>query len=251
MSMNVNIATSINDANNNMAKLSVDESNVQITTPVNHNMTTDIIDKSVEKNQEENKLDEVNSSLSPSNELHSLQTSWSLWLYTNNKAKSWEDNLQHVISFKSVEEFWAVYNHIELASRLQAGLDYALFRSGTRPAWEDTANKTGGRWIVSLNSRNFRKTHLDRLWLEVMLLIIGEDFNSVEESSLVVGAVVSIRFKDDRIAIWTTDASQSDNQKAIGTQIKKRLGLGEITFSYEAHQDQNGPKHKRGARFTL
>jgi len=244
----MNIATSVNDANNNMEKLSVADAVQE--TDADNNMATEVIEES-QKDTDSNKVVEKNTSLSPSNELHSLQTSWSLWLYTNNKAKSWEDNLQHVISFKSVEEFWAVYNHIELASRLQPGLDYALFRSGTRPAWEDTANKTGGRWIVSLNSRNFRKVHLDRLWLEVMLLIIGEDFNSVDESSLVVGAVVSIRFKDDRIAIWTMDASQSENQLAIGTQIKKRLGLAEINFSYEAHQDQNGPKHKRGARFTL
>lgn len=225
-----------NEDNNNTENTNPDDNTEQNNSRSEHM-------KALAKIAQEHKL--------PIDDLHCLQTSWSLWLYTNNKSKAWEDNLQHVISFRTVEEFWAVYNHIEMASRLQAGLDYALFRSGTRPAWEDTANKTGGRWIVNLNSRNYRKTHLDRLWLEVMLLIIGEDFDTTEESSLVVGAVVSIRFKDDRIAIWTTDASQQQNQMNIGYQIKRRLGLPDVNFNYEAHQDQNGPKHRRGARYVV
>ena len=96
-------------------------------------------------------------------DLHELQTEWSLWLYTNNKSRKWEENLQHVISFKSVEEFWAVYNHIQLSSKLTPGHDYALFRAGTRPAWEDEANKTGGRWMLQLPAKQHRATNLDRL----------------------------------------------------------------------------------------
>ena len=92
---------------------------------------------------------------------------WTLWLYTNNKAKSWDENLQKVISFNVVEDFWAVYNHIQLASKLNAGHDYALFRAGTRPAWEDEANKVGGRWVISLPSKHYRKNDL------VLLVIIN------------------------------------------------------------------------------
>jgi len=184
--------------------------------------------------------------------LHLLQTEWTLWLYTNNKAKSWDENLQKVISFNVVEDFWAVYNHIQLASKLNAGHDYALFRAGTRPAWEDEANKVGGRWIVSLPSKHYRKNDLDRLWLEVILLIIGEDFQRTEESSLIVGAVVSIRFKDDRIALWTADADKTDCQKAVGKQLRERFGLPpEIRITYEAHMDQTGPKSKRGPRYEV
>ena len=36
-----------------------------------------------------------------------------------------------------VEDFWALYNHIELASRLAAGCDYSLFKEGVKPMWED------------------------------------------------------------------------------------------------------------------
>ena len=36
-----------------------------------------------------------------------------------------------------MEDFWALYNHIELASRLAAGCDYSLFKEGVKPMWED------------------------------------------------------------------------------------------------------------------
>ena len=39
--------------------------------------------------------------------------------------------------FVQVEDFWALYNHIELASRLAAGCDYSLFKEGVKPMWED------------------------------------------------------------------------------------------------------------------
>lgn len=188
------------------------------------------------------------------NDLHMLQTEWTLWLYTNNKSKEWDENLQKVISFNAVEDFWAVYNHIQLASKLVTGHDYALFRAGTRPAWEDEANKAGGRWIIPLPSKHYRKHDLDRLWLEVMLLMIGEDFYRTEESSLIVGAVVSIRFKDDKIALWTAQADKKTEQEAIGAQLRQRLGLSQddIRITYEPHNEQNGPKHRhRGPKYEV
>ena len=43
-----------------------------------------------------------------------------------------------LLSFQpQVEDFWALYNHIELASRLAAGCDYSLFKEGVKPMWED------------------------------------------------------------------------------------------------------------------
>ena len=82
-----------------------------------------------------------------------------------------------MISFKTVEEFWAVYNHIQLSSKLSPGHDYALFRAGTRPAWEDEANKTGGRWMLSLNAKQHRIKDLDRLLKEFAIYFQNELVN--------------------------------------------------------------------------
>lgn len=63
---------------------------------------------------------------------HPLQYSWTLWYYKNDRSKSWQDNLKEVVTFGTVEDFWAVYNHIELASHLGPGSDYSVFKVGVK-----------------------------------------------------------------------------------------------------------------------
>ena len=75
-----------------------------------------------------------------------------------------------------MEDFWALYNHIELSSKLSAGCDYSLFKEGVKPMWEDDRNRRGGRWVINLN-KSQRATFLDNFWLEVMLCLIGEAFD--------------------------------------------------------------------------
>ncbi len=59
---------------------------------------------------------------------HPLQHTWTLWYYKNDPDFKWEENQRKVITFKHVEDFWALYNHIELASKLRSGCDYSLFK---------------------------------------------------------------------------------------------------------------------------
>jgi len=101
---------------------------------------------------------------------HPLQNSWTLWFFKNDKNRNWEDNQRSIITFNTVEDFWALYNHIELASKLNAGCDYSLFKEGVKPMWEDERNRRGGRWVINLN-KSQRATSLDKIWLEVMLCL--------------------------------------------------------------------------------
>jgi len=81
---------------------------------------------------------------------HPLQNAWTLWYYKNDRSKSWQENLREVVTFGTVEDFWSVYNHIELASRLGPGSDYSVFKAGIKPMWEDAQNANGGRWLLNL-----------------------------------------------------------------------------------------------------
>lgn len=38
---------------------------------------------------------------------HPLQCKWALWYFKNDRAKSWNENLQLVATFEFVEDFWA------------------------------------------------------------------------------------------------------------------------------------------------
>ncbi|KAF0883543.1 I4E1B factor, partial [Crocuta crocuta] len=168
-------------------------------------------------------------------ELHPLLNRWALWFFKNDRSRAWQDNLHLVTKFDTVEDFWAMYSHIQLASKLSSGCDYALFKDGIEPMWEDSRNKRGGRWLVSL-AKQQRHIELDRLWLETLLCLIGESFE--EHSREVCGAVVNIRTKADKIAVWTREAENQAGVLHIGRVYKERLGLStKIVIGYQAHAD--------------
>ncbi|KAM9701328.1 eukaryotic translation initiation factor 4E-like, partial [Menidia menidia] len=59
-----------------------------------------------------------------------IQNRWSLWFFKNDKSKTWQANLRLISKFDTVEDFWALYNHIQLSSNLMSGCDYSLFKVG-------------------------------------------------------------------------------------------------------------------------
>ncbi|XP_036608194.1 eukaryotic translation initiation factor 4E type 1B [Trichosurus vulpecula] len=168
-------------------------------------------------------------------EKHPLENRWALWFFKNDRNRAWQDNLHLVTKFDTVEDFWALYSHIQLASKLSSGCDYALFKDGIEPMWEDNRNKHGGRWLVSL-AKQQRQNNLDRLWLETLLCLVGEAFE--EYSAEVCGAVVNVRTKGDKIAIWTGEAENQPAVTFIGRVFKERLGLSpKVVIGYQAHAD--------------
>jgi len=137
-----------------------------------------------------------------------------------------------------VEDFWGVYNHILLASKLQSGCDYSFFKEGIEPMWEDEKNRLGGRWLINL-SKNARSSDLDKMWLEILLCLIGESFG--DDSDTVNGAVVNIRNKGDKIGLWTCKADDQDSIMRIGRQLKERLGFpAKGMIGYQSHVDTAG-----------
>ncbi|XP_013907396.1 PREDICTED: eukaryotic translation initiation factor 4E type 1B isoform X1 [Thamnophis sirtalis] len=160
---------------------------------------------------------------------------WALWFFKNDKSKTWQNNLRLVTKFDTVEDFWALYSHIQLASKLTSGCDYSLFKDGIEPMWEDNWNKHGGRWLITL-AKQQRRTELDRFWLETLLCLIGEMF--CDYSDDVCGAVINIRAKGDKIAIWTREAENRDGVIHIGRVYKEHLGLSsKVVIGYQAHAD--------------
>jgi len=171
---------------------------------------------------------------------HPLHNQWQLWYFRPDKARDWKDNLLDVTHFNTVEDFWALYNHIELASNLSVGSDYNVFKYGIQPMWEDERNKRGGRWLFTFHKNKITSRQLDEMWLEVLLCLIGEAFG--EESDQVCGAVINIRAKMDKISVWTADAKNSQAILKIGRTVKQRTGfVGPVSFeAHEATQAKTG-----------
>jgi translation initiation factor 4E len=104
-----------------------------------------------------------------------------------------------------------------------------MFRDGIRPEWEDPANDHGGKWVMSFTRT--QKATLDRLWLYLVLAVIGEQFRDSHE---ICGCVVSIRAQACRIAMWVR-SSEKNAFMAIGNQIKTILGLPPKKLEYTTH----------------
>lgn len=166
---------------------------------------------------------------------HPLQDSWSLWYLSSDKSKEWDDRLIKLMTFDTVEDFWACYHHVQLPSKLSMGSDYMLFKVGIQPKWEDEQNRDGGKWAIETD-RKFR-AHLDGSWLETLLAVIGEGFG--ESGKLVNGAVVQVRRKVDRLQIWTSSFANQELTLQLGKNYKKVLKFEENQkcLQYQSHKD--------------
>eukprot|EP01047_Picozoa_sp_COSAG01_P134680 COSAG01_NODE_64843_length_275_cov_0.590909_1_plen_84_part_10 len=77
--------------------------------------------------------------------------------------------------------------------------DLHLFRSGIKPMWEDEGNRYGGKVVVRV-----RKGLAARYWEDVCCAVVGEQFGVGDE---ICGAVLSLRFQEDILSIWSRSAS--------------------------------------------
>ncbi|EJT97937.1 translation initiation factor eIF4e [Dacryopinax primogenitus] len=153
---------------------------------------------------------------------------------------SWMDDIKKVITFDSVEEFWGLYNNIVPPSTLSQKANYYLFREGIIPAWEDAANKDGGKWSIQL-PKDKTRPHIDKMWLYTMLAAIGETFDpphaesTLPPQSLITGVIVSTRPQFYRISIWTRSAPASSSTSITNYDPAAEAALTQRIMAIGAH----------------
>ncbi|OAY68362.1 Eukaryotic translation initiation factor 4E-1 [Ananas comosus] len=176
---------------------------------------------------------------------HPLEHAWTFW-FDNPSGKSkqaaWGSSLRPIHTFATVEDFWSLYNNINHPSKLVVGADFHCFKHKIEPKWEDPICANGGKWTISCT-----RGKSDTLWLHTLLAMIGEQFDYGDE---ICGAVVSIRGKQERIAVWTKNAANETAQVSIGRQWKELLDYKD-TIGFIVHDDAK--KHDKVAknRYTV
>jgi len=167
-----------------------------------------------------------------------LENGWSFWFFKNDKQKDWKDNVKFITTVEFVEDFWGVYNHIQLVSKISVGCDYMFFKKDIPPMWEDPQNLDGGRWVLNLDKK-FHQS-LDVYWLNTLLALIGDQF--LDESPYVNGLWVNVRPRADKISLWTSNAKNADVQYKIGRKFKEILEIKDCSLIYEKHGDDSNKK---------
>jgi len=186
--------------------------------------------------------------------LHPLQYHWTLWFNppprANEKgASNWTSNNRPVVTFGTVEDFWRLYNNLVLPSQLQVGSNYHVFKDGMQPEWEDTANARGGKWVMTFNRRNeVDIQEFDDAWTWALLALIGELF---EDSDHICGVVISPRAKQNRLALWTKDASNAEVVKRIGATLKRNVNDREIGYQVHTEAVKQGSTFRTSYLYTL
>jgi translation initiation factor 4E len=151
-----------------------------------------------------------------------LATSWAFWCQKKKKTTkgssntNWSEGTQCVGRFSTVEGFWQLYSHIIRADKITGSVDIMLFRDGIRPVWEDEANKNGGK--LSIKTKKGISTIL---WEELILGMIGEHLSELD----ICGAVLSVRFHDDNIALWLRNADSDATVSAAKASFRSILRL--------------------------
>lgn len=153
---------------------------------------------------------------------HTLQHKWCLWVHQrpgSQKGGAWTESQRMVHEFGTAEDFWCMSHFSYPPSKLE-NVDYSLFKNGVTPAWEDPAFKNGGRWVVKLEK--VKAQSLDELWLSLSLALIGEAFID-HGGELVCGAIVSVRSRASKIALWLSAAKDEKKVYAIGREYRNVL----------------------------
>ncbi len=124
------------------------------------------------------------------------------------------------------DEFWTIYSHLRRPNVLPVNSDIHLFHDGIKPVWEDSANASGGKWIIRL-----KKGLVNRLWEHLVLAVITGALKGE-----VCGVVVSVRYQEDILSVWNRSAADEEKKASLKEAIKGVLGLpGTLQMEYKAH----------------
>jgi len=175
---------------------------------------------------------------------HHLSTSWTFWYSVGDKNLSWVQNQIKLCTVSTIEQFWYVTSQLQPPSNITMGHTYSVFRAGVLPDWEDSANISGGRWMIPC-PKSERQDKLDKRWLEILFMMVGDHMEGF--SGLVNGAEACVRKKGDRVEVWVKDAGQMMGVVEVGRRMKTKLGLdAKMQIKFSLHkEDKEGVKGPR------
>ncbi|MES1912720.1 MAG: hypothetical protein MHM6MM_004946 [Cercozoa sp. M6MM] len=166
-----------------------------------------------------------------------LQYRWTLYHAPpkdkkSRQAANWSSNHKKVSDMVNVAEFWSLFNHLVVPSKMRVGSSFFLFKGEVQPEWEDAFNEEGGVWSVSLSKLSPEK--VDQAWLDCVLALIGDQF---EHASDIAGVILAVRRGKTRLDLWTRHASNEEVCKSIGNELKAFLKI-DSSLQYKAHSTE-------------
>ena len=125
----------------------------------------------------------------------------------------------------TIKLFWWFYKKLQPGS-LPAKIDSVqLFKNGVDPTWGHARNRRGGHYKMVCKT----KGHLQRLWLDLCMVLVGKQFGHAESIN---GAAYHL--KKQSVTFWLSDAEDEDSKQAVRARLVKLLPAG-TTISFKDH----------------
>lgn len=174
--------------------------------------------------------------LTPSSTRHPLRYKW-VWsykptiVYKQQSADDWMADYRQLTptSFDTVEDFWAIFNHLHPLNSLDFGNIYSVFREGILPVWEHAANEKGYSIVVYVNKANAPE-YISRIYELSLLTLIG---NNLQCSSIINGCTFERKSGGNKIVFWMGDTPETHTaRKQQMVQVLSSMGAQqqEVTF---------------------
>lgn len=165
-----------------------------------------------------------------------LSCVWTVWeqhkQQPGGQKGGYSDAMKQTISFGTVKEFWACWNHLPQPSELLDGKKFvrevngvrsiidslAIFRKGVAPEWEDPQNANGGHFLITLKPQ-LGGGAIDELWNNTVLAIVSD---AIQPASMITGVRLVDKLDNRgkpvlRIEVWF---NEMDQETAAGGQGK-------------------------------
>ena len=135
----------------------------------------------------------------------------------------YENQIKKIAEFDSIEDFWAIFQHLRKPDSCRSGIEFQLFRGDIKPLWEDDNNKNGGKASIKLC-----KGYTTIIWEEIIFALIGDVL-----PKQINGIVVSTRKEMNILQIWFNNWSE-DNNNNIKKIIRDLLQMPpEVSFEFK------------------
>ncbi len=137
--------------------------------------------------------------------------------------EEYEKQIKPIAEFDSIEDFWAIFQHLRKPDSCRPGIEFQLFRGNIKPTWEDDNNKNGGKVSIKLC-----KGYTTIIWEEIIFALIGDVL-----PDNINGIVVSTRKEMNKLSIWFNNWNE-DNNNNINKIIRDLLQMPpEVTLEFK------------------
>ncbi|KAL0407463.1 UNVERIFIED_CONTAM: Eukaryotic translation initiation factor 4E-1 [Sesamum latifolium] len=177
---------------------------------------------------------------------HPLEHAWTFW-FDNPSAKSkqaaWGSSIRPIYTFSTVEDFWSVYNNIHHPSKLAVEQTFIVSKIKLSPNGKTLSVPMEGSGQLVFLGENLTLVGCIRY----LLAMIGEQFDYGDE---ICGAVVNVRARQEKIALWTKNAANEAAQLSIGRQWKEFLDYSD-SIGFIFHDDAKRLDRNAKNRYTV